>query len=120
MVRLTSYSVSESGLAPTLIWMLIWGGFACGCSDVGAFGFSKERALVYCARTLSWGGASAVGGVPLPSVMKSSPGAKKRRFGRVANIALPPSTRIRPGKCCALLTLRLAGRAEGVRRPSGG
>ena len=66
----TSYSFWLTLLAPTLIWMLIWGGVACGASEAGAFGFSNERSLVYCASTLSWGGASAPGGLPLPLVIE--------------------------------------------------
>src|SRR5215468_68462 len=65
----TSYSFSAILLAPTLIWMLIWGGCDCGPSEAGAFGFSNDRSLVYCARTLSWGGAPAPEGLPLPLVM---------------------------------------------------
>src|SRR5262249_56987893 len=72
-VSVTSYSFWAALFAPTLIWMLIWGGEDCGASDVGAFGFSNDRSLVYCARTLSWGGAPAPGGLPLPLVMKFSP-----------------------------------------------
>src|SRR5262245_12983043 len=58
----TSNSVSPSGLALTLIWMLIFGG-CCPCpggwvSERGAFGFSKERSLTYWASTLSDGPAS--------------------------------------------------------------
>jgi hypothetical protein len=30
--------------------------------------------LVYCASTFNWGGAAASGGVPLPLVIKTSPG----------------------------------------------
>src|SRR5215471_7195051 len=79
-------------LAPTLIWMLICGGCPCGCSDCGALGFSNEKSLVYCAKTLSWGGAPDPGGLPLPLVMKlvSRIGPTS---GQVANIALPASTR---------------------------
>src|SRR5215510_190798 len=44
-------------LAPTLIWMLIAGCCWLGCSERGAFGFSNERSLMYCARTLSCAGA---------------------------------------------------------------
>src|ERR1700688_3919568 len=92
----TSYSFSARLLAPTLIWMLIWGGCGCGANEVGAFGFSNDRSLVYCASTFNWGGAPTSGGAPLPLVMKISPGASKkgRLSGRVANIALPRSTRM--------------------------
>src|ERR1041385_377881 len=55
--------------------MLIEGCCCCGDSDPGALGFSNERSLVYCASTFNWGGAPASGGVPLPLVMKGSPGA---------------------------------------------
>src|SRR5258707_5285395 len=75
----TSYSFAATLLAPTLIWMLIWGGCDCGPRDAGAFGFSNDRSLVYCASTLSWGGAPASGGLPLPLVMKSSPERGCRR-----------------------------------------
>src|SRR3974377_1749938 len=63
-VSVTSTSVSDIGLAPTLIWMP-----SCGCvpgvNDCGAFGFSNERSLMYCATTWScgWGGA-ALGAAP--------------------------------------------------------
>ena len=39
--------------------------------------FSNDRSLVYCASTLSWGGACS-GGAPLPLVMKLSPEAGER------------------------------------------
>ena len=55
--NVTSNSFSERLLAETLIWMLIAGCCCCGASEVGAFGFSNDRSLVYCASTLSWGGA---------------------------------------------------------------
>src|ERR1700743_814570 len=71
----TSKSFSPTLLALTLIWILIAGCCDCGPSEVGAFGFSNERSLVYCASTLSWGGGAASGGVPLPLVMEISPGA---------------------------------------------
>src|ERR1044071_4326899 len=77
MVIVTSKSLSAALLAPTLIWMLICGGWACGASEPGAFGFSNDRSLVYCASTLSWGGAPS-GGLPLPLVMKLSPKAGER------------------------------------------
>src|ERR1700761_1776913 len=70
----TSYSFSLMLLALTLIWILIAGGCGCGPSEAGAFGFSNDRSLVYCASTLSWGGAAS-GGVPLPLVMGVSPDA---------------------------------------------
>ena len=62
-------SVSVIGLAVTLTEMLICGWVVC-CSERGAFGFSNERSLMYCASTMSWGaglgsggfGRSAVGG----------------------------------------------------------
>src|ERR1700735_2637907 len=66
----TSNSFSAILLALTLIWMLIAGCCCCGASEAGAFGFSKERSLVYCANTFNWGGAAASGGVPLPLVIK--------------------------------------------------
>src|SRR5438477_4696451 len=69
----TSNSCSLRLLALTLIWMLIWGGWLCCWSELGAFGFSNERSLVYCARTLSWGAWAASGGVPLPLVIRVSP-----------------------------------------------
>src|ERR1700712_1143885 len=69
----TSNSFSETLLALTLIWILIDGGWGCGASDAGAFGFSNERSLVYCASTFNWGGGvTASGGVPLPLVMEVS------------------------------------------------
>src|ERR1700676_2617302 len=71
----TSYSFSARLLAPTLIWMLIAGCCCCGDSEAGAFGFSNDRSLVYCASTFNWGGGPASGGAPLPLVMKVSPGA---------------------------------------------
>src|SRR5581483_5985637 len=111
MVRDTSYSDSASGLAPTLIWILICGGFPWGCSEAGAFGFSNDRSLVYCARTLSWGGAPAVGGLPLPLVMKSLLAQNASFTGRVAIIALPPSTS-RPQEGVALYS-PLRKRPEG-------
>src|SRR6185312_229636 len=49
--------------------MLICGCCPCGASDCGAFGFSNERSLVYCASTFNWGGAAS-GVEPLPLVMK--------------------------------------------------
>src|SRR6516164_5793581 len=55
--------------------MLIAGGCCCGASDDGAFGFSNERSLVYCASTFNWGGGAASGGAPLPLVITISPGA---------------------------------------------
>src|SRR3978361_1963107 len=72
--RVTSNSFSERLLAPTLIWMSIAGCCCCGAREPGAFGFSNDRSLVYCASTLSWGGACS-GGAPLPLVMKLSPEA---------------------------------------------
>src|ERR1700726_2576336 len=71
----TSNSFSAILLALTLIWILIAGCCACGPSEDGAFGFSNDRSLVYCASTLSWGGGAASGGAPLPLVMGVSPGA---------------------------------------------
>src|ERR1700712_2863454 len=68
----TSNSLSLMLLALTLIWILIAGGCGCGASEVGAFGFSNERSLVYCASTFNWGGGAASGGAPLPLVMKVS------------------------------------------------
>src|SRR3984957_10739266 len=73
--RTTSYSVSERLPALTLIWMLIAGCCCCGAKEPGAFGFSNDRSLVYCASTFSCGGGAASGGVPLPLVIRISPGA---------------------------------------------
>src|SRR3981189_1717331 len=70
----TSNSLSEMLLALTLIWMLIAGCCCWGANEPGAFGFSNDRSLVYCASTLSWGGACSAG-APLPLVMKFSPEA---------------------------------------------
>src|SRR5450755_1289275 len=70
----TSNSFSAILLALTLIWILIAGCCACGASELGAFGFSNDRSLVYCANTFSWGGGAASGGAPLPLVMEVSPG----------------------------------------------
>src|SRR5262249_293569 len=70
--------------------MLIWGGVGWGASDDGAFGFSKDKSLVYCANTLSWGGAPAADGAPLPFVMKISPGAKKPILPASAYPTPPP------------------------------
>src|SRR5205085_8940594 len=72
--KVTSNSFSARLLACTLIWMLIAGCCCCGCNEVGAFGFSNDRSLVYWASTLSWGGACS-GCAPLVSVMKFSPEA---------------------------------------------
>src|SRR5256885_1596113 len=55
----TSNSFSERLLACTLIWMLIAGCCCWGCSEEGAFGFSKDRSFVYCASTFNWGGGAA-------------------------------------------------------------
>src|ERR1700726_5091430 len=74
----TSYSCSERLLAVTLIWILIAGCCCCGASEAGAFGFSNERSLVYCASTFNWGEGAASGGVPLPLVMEVSPGTFER------------------------------------------
>src|SRR4051794_24263964 len=71
--RLTPNSGSLGMMAPALISMLILGGWACRWGEVGAFGFSNERSLIYCARTLSWAAWAASGGVPLPLVMRVSP-----------------------------------------------
>src|SRR6202035_453711 len=67
----TSNSFSETLCALTLIWILIEGCCGCGAREPGAFGFSNERSLVYCASTFNWGGRAASGGVPLPLVMES-------------------------------------------------
>src|SRR6202171_5641140 len=67
----TSYSFSAILLALTLIWILIAGCCGCGASEAGAFGFSNDRSLVYCASTFNWGGGAASGGAPLPLVMGS-------------------------------------------------
>src|SRR3954468_18651825 len=60
--------------------MLIAGCCVCGCSEPGAFGFSNDRSLVYCASTFNWGGGAASGGEPLPLVIKISPGARGAAF----------------------------------------
>src|ERR1700726_2656410 len=83
----TSNSFSAILLALTLIWILIAGCCACGASEDGAFGFSNDRSLVYCASTLSWGGGAASGGVPLPLVMEVSPGAFLKRAGPVLRLS---------------------------------
>src|ERR1700759_5554085 len=75
--------------------MLICGGCVWGASEPGAFGFSNDRSLVYCASTLSWGGAPS-GGLPLPLVMKCLLAQKSLVSGRVANMAPPCPTRRRP------------------------
>ena len=54
-LSVTSKSVSDSGLALTLIWMAICGCVLPAVSERGAFGFSNERSLMYCATTLSCG-----------------------------------------------------------------
>src|ERR1700755_2029860 len=54
--------------------MLIAGCCVCGASEAGAFGFSNDRSLVYCASTFNWGGGGASEGAPLPFVIKISPG----------------------------------------------
>src|SRR3979490_379283 len=103
----TSYSFSAILLALTLIWILIAGCCCCGASELGAFGFSNDRSLVYCASTFNWGAGAASGGAPLPLVMDVSPGdergavlrlnslvsAKMPVSGRVAIIGPPHSTR---------------------------
>src|SRR5438876_4910447 len=68
--------------ALTLIWMLICGCCGCGDREAGAFGFSNDRSLVYCAKTFSWGGGAASGGAPLPLAIKSSPGRCSSDRGR--------------------------------------
>ena len=68
----TSTSLSASGLALTLIWILIEGAFWCW-SARGAFGFSNDRSLMYWARTLSCGsfsGAALSAGPPFVIVMQ--------------------------------------------------
>src|ERR1700687_1954624 len=72
----TSYSLSEILLALTLIWILIAGCCCCGASEAGAFGFSNDRSLVYCASTFNWGAGAASGGAPWPLVMEVSPGTR--------------------------------------------
>src|SRR3979490_1860400 len=71
----TSYSFSAILLPLTLMWILIAGCCFCGASEAGAFGFSNDRSLVYCASTFNWGGGAASGGAPLRLVMEVSPGA---------------------------------------------
>src|SRR5215475_7659528 len=74
MCSVTSNSFWAMLLAETLIWMLMDGCCCCCCREDGAFGFSNDRSLVYCASTLSWGWAASWG-APLPLVMEISPGA---------------------------------------------
>src|SRR4051794_25005314 len=81
----TSYSFSAILLALTLIWMLIAGCCCCGASEAGAFGFSKDRSLVYCASTFNCGGGAASGGAPLPLVMKVSWNVFERAEGAFAS-----------------------------------
>src|SRR5947209_15405818 len=74
----TSKSLSASGFALTLIWMLIFGCCCCCCSERGAFGFSNDRSFTYCASTLSCGGAwlesiAPAGGPPLVDAMNYPP-----------------------------------------------
>src|SRR5262245_19938739 len=74
----TSTSFSATGLAVTLIWMLIVGCCCEGISERGAFGFSNEKSLTYCANTLSWGGLSpacavAPAGPPLVGMLMWGP-----------------------------------------------
>src|SRR6478736_1242020 len=66
----TSNSFSAILLALTLIWILMAGCCCWGAKEAGAFGFSNDRSLVYCASTLSWGAACSAG-APLPLVMNS-------------------------------------------------
>src|SRR5258707_15759694 len=71
----TSMSVSDNGLVTTFTEMLICGWVVCW-SEPGAFGFFKERSLVYCARTMSWGAeleAVASNGPPLGVLTIYSP-----------------------------------------------
>src|ERR1700712_3300042 len=77
----TSNSFSAILLAVTLIWILIAGCWAWGANEPGAFGFSNDRSLVYCASTFNWGGgaASGAGDAPLPLVMDISPGTLTER-----------------------------------------
>ena len=68
-------SVSDNGLVTTFTEMLICGWVLCW-SEPGAFGFSNERSLVYCARTMSWGAeleAVASTGPPLVVLTMYSP-----------------------------------------------
>src|SRR5690606_15617989 len=60
IVRLTSNSVSEIGLAFTLTLMLIPGAFSRARSEDGAPGLSKDRSFTYWTSTLS------EGALPLP------------------------------------------------------
>src|SRR4051794_41888759 len=97
----TSNSCSLRLLALTLIWMLIWGGWLCCWSELGAFGFSNERSLVYCARTLSWGAWAASGGVPLPLVIRVSPypiGLNFAAGGLQRGAPVPPGERSPTGE----------------------
>src|ERR1700729_3710729 len=94
----TSNSFSLTLLALTLIWILIAGGCCCGASEAGAFGFSNDRSLVYCASTLSWGGGAASGGVPLPLVMGVSPDAFSSQQGPALRLN---SLKARKGLCRA-------------------
>src|SRR4029079_14615042 len=67
-------SVSDSGLAVTLTATLICGCVVC-CSEAGAFGFSNERSLMYCAATASTGAVlgAAAAGPPLVVLTMNSP-----------------------------------------------
>src|SRR3979490_2475202 len=104
-LSVTSYSFSAVLLALTLIWILIAGCVACGASEPGAFGFSNDRSLVYCASTFNWGGGAASGGAPLPLVMVVSPGA-------ISSEARAVCSRIRPkGRKCRV-------GASGYHRPA--
>src|SRR6202012_2545574 len=93
----TSYSFWAILLALTLIWMLIDGGCCCGPSETGAFGFSKERSLVYCASTFNCGGGAASRGEPLPFVIEISPGTCSSGQG-------PPSAQLRKASVGEWLT----------------
>ena len=122
----TSKSCSASGLALTLIWMLIFGCCCCGCSERGAFGFSNDRSLMYWPRTLSCGGCllalrlqrrAAIGRcheTAPPALARRSPDA----IGGVANTGAQSATRTpnsldpRRGLACRLRPRRCVGNAS--------
>src|SRR3569833_2596054 len=83
MARRTSKSVPPRLVAPTLIWIEISGCLSCCDNEAGAFGFSKERSLIYCVRTPSCGGAAASADTALVSVIDLSCNlVSGRLFGR--------------------------------------
>src|SRR5579872_3284579 len=60
--------------------MEICGCCAVGVSDCGAFGFSNERSLTYCATTLSCGGWFVAGAGPPLVVDMKTPKAQRTRI----------------------------------------